>query len=196
MSFHRPIDAVLAVLITCASALGAQDKPTRMSLDGAVGLAHGWGGGSRVDRTLVAADLVVVVRFATQTRNSFFAGFEALTEPQINGDKVCVVNPVGGCVPQYPDVAARSVVVGREWQMPYALCARLFAGPGYYSVHFNEPSATNHSFGASVGGDIAVQFDRYVALTLGTRGAWIPRVRGHSYVLNTELIGLRFGLGG
>ena len=192
----RQIVAATAVLCGCAGTISAQDNPTRVTIDGTIGVGLGWGGGNRVNRSLVVADLLAAVRLGGGQHDSFLAGLETISEGLFGGDKVCVVNPRGGCVPGYPSFEARAVVGGREWQLSRVFYVRAFGGPGYYRVHFTEPDATNHSIGARAGADIAVQFGQHVAAMLGTRGSWIPKVQHQSYLTNTHVIGLRLGIGG
>jgi len=45
VSFRCRLVTFLTLFVVCASALGAQDNPARVSLDGSVGAARGWGSG-------------------------------------------------------------------------------------------------------------------------------------------------------
>jgi hypothetical protein len=188
--------AAVALFSACAQALSAQDPPTRLSVDGAVGGGHGWRGGERVERGLIAADLLVTIRLGGDTRQGFLVGLEASRDWQMNGDLLCLVRPDGGCIPQYPGFDAVSVVGGHQWRLEPGLRVRVLGGPGYYTAYFDHNITKNHSLGVGARTDVAVRLYRPVSATVAARGAWIPRIRGQSYVPGALMIGLRLETSG
>jgi hypothetical protein len=195
-SFIRIAIAALALSSAFTQALSAQDRPTQLSIDGAVGGGHGWGGGERVERGLIAGDLLVAIRFGGDTRQGFLAGLEASRDWQLNGDLLCLVRADSGCVPQYPGFAALNVVGGYQWRWFPALRVRVLGGPAYYTASFDHNTTTNHSLGVGARADVAVHLFRPVSATVAARGAWVPRIRGQSYAPSAMLIGLRLETGG
>jgi hypothetical protein len=190
--------AIAAMLLFSASAhaLSAQDGPARLSVDGAVGGGHGWRGGPHVERGLIAADLLAAVRLRGDTRRSFVIAFEVSRDWQLNGDLLCLSDPVGACLPEYPGFAALNAVAGYQWHSAPALRVRVLGGPGYYTTYLDHHSTTMHSVGVGARTDIAVQLFRPVSATITGRAGWIPRIRGESYVPGALMIGLRLETGG
>jgi hypothetical protein len=76
------------------------------------------------------------------------------------------------------------------------LRVRVLGGPGYYTAYFDHNSTTNHSLGVGARTDVAVRLYRPVSATVAARGAWIPRIRGQSYVPAALMIGLRLETSG
>jgi hypothetical protein len=193
---HHIAIAAVALFSACAQALSAQDGLVRLSVDGAVGGGHGWRGGERVERGLIAADLLAAIQLGGDTRQGFLVGFEVSRDWQMNGDLLCLVRPDGGCLPQYPGFDALNVVGGHQWQWLPALRVRVLGGPGYYTAYFDHNSTTSHSLGVGARTDVAVHLYRPVSATIAARGAWVPRIRGQSYVPGAMMIGLRLETGG
>jgi hypothetical protein len=196
LPLHHIAIAAISLFSASAQALSAQDGPTRLSVDGAVGGGHGWRGGERVERGLIAADLLAAIRLAGDTGQGFLVGFEVSRDWQMNGDLLCLVRPDGGCIPQYPGFDALNVLGGHQWQWVHALRVRVFGGPGYYTAYFDHNSTTNHSLGVGARTDVAVYLYRPLSATVTARGAWVPRIRGQSYLPGAVLIGLRLETGG
>ena len=194
-SFIRIAIAALALSSAFTQALSAQDRPARLSIDGAVGGGHGWGGGERVERGLIAGDILAVIRLRGDKRQGFLVGFEASRDWQLNGDLLCLVRADGKCVPQYPGFAALNVVGGYQWQWLPALCVRVLGGPAYYTAYFDHNTTTNNTLGVGARADVAVHLFRPVSATVAARGAWVPRIRGQSYAPSAVMIGLRLETG-
>lgn len=173
-------------------ALSAQAGTARLSVDGAVGVGPALGGGERIDRGLFAADLLVAIRLSSDSHNASPVGFEVSRYRQVGGDAICVLrtaHPDSGCIPKYPSFNGLNVVVGHQWG-----AFRVFGGPGYYTG-FGANTPTTHSFGVGVRTDLAVHLDQLVAATVAARGAWIPNVRGQSFVPGSVMVGLRLEIG-
>jgi hypothetical protein len=195
MPSPRRYIVITAVALLSACARGISVAP-RLSIDGDVGAGHGWRGGERVERGLIAADLLVAFRLAGDPRHGFLVGLEASRYWQMNGDLLCLARPDGGCIPQYPGFDAVNVVGGQQWQWLPALHVRALGGPGYYTAYFDHNSTTSHSLGVGARIDLAVHVYQHVSATVVGRGAWVPRIRGQSYVPDAVLIGLRVETGG
>jgi hypothetical protein len=183
--------AAAVLLFTGAPPLLAQDGAARLSVDAAVGGGHGLLGGERVERGLISTDLLVAIRVGGDKRQSYLVGFEAGRDRQMNGNLLCLARADGSCVPQYPGFAALSVVAGHEWRWSRALRVRVIGGPGYYTAYFDHNTTTTGSLGVVGRADLAGRLYQPLSITLAARGAWVPRVRGQSYVPNAVLIGLR-----
>jgi hypothetical protein len=153
------------------------------------------GGGARVNRSLIATDLMVAIRLGSVGRHGFMMGFETSRDRQMNGDAVCALRPDGGCIPQYPGFRALNVVVGHQWQALPALRVRVLGGPGYYTAYFDHNSTTTHGVGVGGRTDVAIPLFRPISATLAARGAWVPRLRGSSYVPGAVMIGVRLEMG-
>jgi hypothetical protein len=192
---YHVLIAALTLISASAQALSAQDASTRLSIDGAVGGGHGWRGGERVDRDLIATDVLAAMQLGGDKHQGMLIGLEASRDWQMNGDAICTLRPGGGCIPQYPGVDALSVVGGHQWQWLPAFRVRVLGGPGYYTAYFDENSSTSHAVGVGARTDVALRLYRPLSATVTARGAWIPRIRGQSYVPSAVMIGLRLETG-
>ena len=172
----------------------AQDGLRRVSIDGAIGGGHGWRGGERVERGLIATDFLVAIQLA-DTRQGFLAGVDAGGYWQMNGDLLCLARVTGGCIPQYPGFDALSVVGGYQWRLAPVLRLRVLVGPGYYTAYFDHNTTTSHSLGLGARTDVAVPLSQFLSATVAARGGWVSRIRGQSYVPGAVVIGLRLGAG-
>lgn len=195
-SSHRIAVAALALISLSAPALSAQATSPRVSVDGAVGAGSGRGGGQRVDRSLIATELLVAIQINGDARQGFLVGFDASSDRQLNGDLLCLLSPDGRCIPQYPGFGAVGMVGGYQWRRSSALRLRVLGGPGYYTAYFDQNSTTSHSVGVGGRTDVGVRLFGPVSATLAVRGAWIPNIRGQSYVPNAVMFGLRLETGG
>ena len=192
---HRFAIPAMALFIACVHTLAAQSGPIRLSLDGAVGGGHGWRGGERVERGLIATDLLVAIGLAGDARQGLVVGFEASRDLQISGDLLCLARPDGTCIPQYPGFGGLTVVAGYEWGRSREFAVRVLGGPGYYTAHLDHNSATINSIGFGARTDLSVRLYGPASGTLAARGAWVPHVRGQSYVPGALMIGLRLETG-
>lgn len=193
---HRIAAVAFALIAACAQTLLAQASSPRVSVDGAVGAGDGGGGGQRVDRTLIATEFLATIQLGGDARGGVLIGFDASRDRQLNGDLLCLRATDGGCIPQYPGFAALDLMAGYEWQWLSALRVRVLVGPGNYTAYFDQNSTTTHSFGVGARTDLALRLFQPVAATLALRGAWVPHVRGESYVPNAVMLGLRLETGG
>jgi len=184
----------MALLSISADALSAQERLPRVSVDGSVGAGHGWRGGERTDRGLIAGDFLVTFQPHGNARRGAIIGLEVSRDWQLNGDLNCPVRPGGGCIPQYPGFDALSAVAGYDWGSS-AVRARVLGGLGYYTAYFDHNSITEHSIGAGARTDIAARLFAAVFATATARVGWVPHIRGDSYVPGAFVIGLRIMAG-
>ena len=195
-SSQRVVVAAFALFSLCGRPLSAQAKFPRVSVDGAVGAGSGFGGGERVERTLIGTELLVAIQLGGSAGRGFLVGLDDSRDRQLNGDLLCLGAAGGGCIPQYPGFAALVVVGGYQWTWLPAVRVRVLGGPGYYTAYFDRNATTTHSLGLGARTDVAVRLFQRVSATLGMRGAWVPHVRDQSYVPNATMIGLRVEMGG
>jgi hypothetical protein len=178
-------------ILTCAISLAAVVRPVdgqsppRRSVDVTIGTGYGRGGGERLNRHALAADVVGAARLRPAGGGALQVGASAWLQGGSGADAVCFPARAGGCVPDYPDFAAVAALAGWEAGRRRGPSFRVLVGPGFFG-------ADGHgALGAQGRLDAAAPAWGRVAGVLGVRGALVPRLGGEPYALGAASLGIR-----
>jgi hypothetical protein len=166
--------------------VGAQ-IPLRWAVDLSVGTSHGKGG-YYYDRVEPALDASFALSLRTVSGHSPTVAFSVGYLGSGGYDAVCNLDVDGGCIPEFPHVSVRSVLLGWEWLHPRGASFRVLLGPAYIRGGGADPNAN----GVQARAEVTPLFQRSLAPVVGTRLVHVTDYQGSALRWWSWGVGLRF----
>ena len=178
----RSLSAVLLLaVLAIPAATSAQDAGSALRFDLGVGIGTGRGGGLRDLRGGVAASSMLSWRIRRSSTTPLTLGVNASGQYVFDGSDDCLLGPLDGCVPNYPDMQSVGLLIGVAGGD-----SRLLVGPAFF--HAKE---TGNAPGLQGRIDVAMPARARLAVTLWLQGALGPRLKGETYTVGSAGLGLR-----
>jgi hypothetical protein len=176
------IKRILAVSAVLASAALLPDSAAAQwlgpSIEATAGLGAG-GGGRYVERGGATLDALLTAPIGTTSSGTFVVGVTAAANGKFTSELVCVGQPNGDCIGEYPAFLSLGAVAGVQRRLGDNLTARVLAGPAYFQAVDGEDT-----FGAQARVDVARRVVPHTWLVASLRGSVLPDYAGEN---------LRFG---
>jgi hypothetical protein len=182
----------VAIAMSCVRAVSAQTSNPlqRLSVEGTFGLPRVRGGDPlERDNNLGVVDLGVTFRALDSRRGSLLVGVNRASYLPHGNDATCPVRPgTTRCVPDYPEFAATSLLVGWQSPRPQRGSLRLLMGPGLYRADNRD---IGNSLGLQARIDVASPALWHVSLVTSARAWVVPNAEGTRYRQMMLGLGLR-----
>jgi hypothetical protein len=180
--------ALIAAVGTALTPPLRAQQPHSLTLDATVGGGYGRGGGERVGRNFLSADVALASRVRTASRGSLLVAMTGAWHGNL-GDAGCLLAADRrSCVPKYPSLTSAGALVGweiRQGSSARGASARVAAGPAYYH------GDGGHALGLQARFDLATPAPFHVALVASARGVVLPNFRGDALAVGTLGFGVR-----
>jgi hypothetical protein len=181
----------VATAMSCVGAVSAQTSHLRRwSVEAGLGRSRDGGGNPRAVRENVGvADIGTTLGFLRRSTGSLLAGVNYSGYLNNGSELVCPVEPgAPGCIPDHPEFAAASALVGWQTPRPERGSLRLLMGPGLYR-------ADNRDIGNTLGwlarADVASPSLMRISLVASFRASVVPKAAGIRYQQRVLGLGLR-----
>lgn len=186
------LTTLVAVALCNAGVLSAQTSHLlrRLSVEGTFGLPRVRGGDPlERDNNLGVVDLGVTFRARDSRRGSLLLGINRASYLPHGNDLTCPIRPgTTRCVPDYPEFAATSLLVGWQTPRPARGSLRLLMGPGLYRADNRD---IGNSLGLQARVDVASPALWHVSLVTSARAWVVPNAEGTRYRQTMLGLGLR-----
>lgn len=186
------LTTLVAVALCNAGVLSAQTSNPlrRLSVEGTFGLPRVRGGDPlERDNNLGVVDLGATFRVYDSRRGSLLVGVNRANYLPHGNDATCPIRPgTTLCVPDYPEFAATSLLVGWQSPRPARGSLRLLMGPGLYRADNRD---IGNSLGLQARVDVASPTLWHVSLVTSARAWVVPNAEGTRYRQTMLGLGLR-----
>jgi hypothetical protein len=174
----------LGAAAALAPAAAAQQS-LPVSVDATLGLRMG-SGGTYVERTSVAADLLLGVNLGRSGAGTLVGAVTAGVQGAMARDLSCQVGPGGECVPEFPVLLSAGAMVGVSRPAPWGFTTRALAGPAYF-----RGEEESGALGLQGRLDVATPAILHTSLVVSLRSTVLPDFRGETLGTTSLGLGLR-----
>jgi hypothetical protein len=174
---------VAAAAVLAPAAAAQQSLP--VSLDASLGLRIG-SGGTYVERTSVAADLLLGVNLGRSGAGTLVGAVTAGVQGAMARDLSCQLGPGGECVPAFPVLLSAGAMVGVSRPSAWGFTTRALAGPAYF-----RGEEQSGALGLQGRLDVATPAILHTSLVVSFRGTLLPDFRGETLGTTSLGLGLR-----
>lgn len=157
------------------------------SIDATVGGGRAFGGGQLGDRNYATVDaLFAVGRQAPSVSATLFGLALGAQAGLSRGDDCRILLGVPGCLKDFPSLVSAALLAGRSHGLPLGGSIAVLGGPGIYFA-----DGGGAALGLQARVDVASAVKAHATFVVSMRGAYLPNLRGDSYLPVALGVGVR-----